>query len=73
MDLGVDFDLVALWLVGDRLPRSASTVLGYLVIFRPYVNDLIACPLPLTLLDSPIDLGRFPFTNNEISIKLEIG
>lgn len=72
MDFRVEIDLVALWLVGDRLPRTASAILCDFILRRAHMNGLVASPLPLSFFDPAINLGRLPLTNDEIGVKLEI-
>ena len=73
MDFRVEIDLVALWLVGDRLPRTASAILCDFILRRAHMNDLIPSPLPLLLLNFAVHLWRLSVPRNKVGVKLEIG
>lgn len=73
MNLGIDLNLMPLWLVGDRLTGAPSAILGHLVLCRSDMDHLMTSSLPFALFDSTINLGRFSLAGNEMSIELEIG
>ena len=73
MDFRVEIDLVALWLVGDRLPRTASAILCDFILRRAHMDDLIASPLPLLLLNFPVNFRRPSLTRDKVGVELQIG
>lgn len=73
VNLGVDLNFISLRLVGDRLPRTSSAVLGHFVFCRPHINHLMRGSLPFGFFDSTIDLGRTSLSDNKVSIKLQVG
>ena len=73
MDLGVDFDFIALWLIGDRLPRPSSAILRNFIFYSADVDDLIGSSLPLTFFNSAVDFRWLSLLDNKICVELEIG
>lgn len=73
VDLGVDFDLIALWLVGDRLAWSPSAIFRNFIFGRPHMDNLIGSSKPFRLFDPTINLGRLSLARDKVRIELEIG
>ncbi len=73
MNLGIDFDFIPLWLIGDRLPRTSSAVLRHFVFGRPHIYNLMSGSLPFSLFDSTVNLRRISLTNDKLSVKLPVG
>ena len=72
MDFRVDLNIISLWLVGDRLPRTASAEFCNFILSRAYLNDVVRSPFPLFLVNSAINLGRLAITSDEIGVELKI-
>ncbi len=73
MDFRIDFNLVTFWLGGDRLPGTPSAILGNFIFCCAHMDELIASPLPLRLLNSAVNLWRLSLTRDKVGVKLKIG
>ena len=73
MDFRVDLDLIALWLVGDRLTRTPSAIVRNFIFDSADMDDPIAGSSPFPFLNLAVNFRRLPVTNDEIGIELKVG